>query len=44
MDEIAERIGGLKKKLNAVIVAHNYQRPEIQAVADFLGASSPTFA
>jgi len=39
MDEIAERIGGLKKKLNAVIVAHNYQRPEVQDIADFCGDS-----
>jgi quinolinate synthase len=39
MDEIAGRIGELKKKLNAVIVAHNYQRPEVQDIADFVGDS-----
>jgi len=39
MDEIAGRIDELKKKLNAVVVAHNYQRPEVQDIADFVGDS-----
>ena len=37
--ELRERILALKRRLNAVIVAHNYQRPEVQDVADFVGDS-----
>jgi quinolinate synthase len=38
-NEIRERILELKRKLNAVIAAHNYQRPEVQDIADFYGDS-----
>jgi quinolinate synthase len=38
-DELRERIGARKRDLNAVILGHNYQRVEIQAVSDYLGDS-----
>src|SRR5213075_2844297 len=39
LDALSRDILDLKRKLNAVILAHNYQIPEIQDVADYVGDS-----
>jgi quinolinate synthase len=38
-DEMASRLRALATERNAVILAHNYQVPEIQDVADYVGDS-----
>ena len=38
-DDLSKKIRELKKKRSAVILAHNYQLPEVQDVADYRGDS-----
>ncbi len=38
-EEIIDKIKVLKKRRNAVILVHNYQKQEVQEIADFMGDS-----
>ncbi len=39
IDELVREINDLKKKDRAIVLCHNYQRPEVHRVADFVGDS-----
>ena len=39
MSDLANKIHKLRKERNAVILAHNYQLPEVQDIADYVGDS-----
>src|ERR1035437_10836390 len=39
MNDLIEELKELKEKRNAIILAHNYQVPELQDVADYVGDS-----
>jgi quinolinate synthase len=39
MDDLQQEIRRLKQERRALILVHNYQRPEVQEIADFLGDS-----
>jgi len=39
LNRVAEEINALRKEKNAVILAHNYQLPDVQDIADYVGDS-----
>ena len=39
MDKLVKKLEELKKRRRAVILAHNYQLPEVQDIADYIGDS-----
>jgi len=39
MSDISKKIDSLREKNNVIILAHNYQLPEIQDIADYTGDS-----
>ena len=39
LNRVFEEINALRKEKNAVILAHNYQLPDVQDIADYVGDS-----
>ncbi len=39
MQSLTEQVRALCKRHNAIVLAHNYTRPEVQDLADFVGDS-----